>query len=92
VPGAAGRLRPPDLPAALGRGAVKPGEPMKPFWRSNEAILPEHEAGVKRISANQQPLIKQGGSIMWDIIISLFYHQARKRYVAAARRPWALWA
>jgi len=40
----------------------------------------------------QQPLIKQWGSVMWDIIINLFYHQARKRYVAAARRPWALWA
>jgi hypothetical protein len=29
---------------------------------------------------------------MWDIIISLFYHHACKRYVAAARRQRTLWA
>jgi hypothetical protein len=29
---------------------------------------------------------------MWNIIISLFYHQACKRYVAAARRQRTLWA
>jgi hypothetical protein len=29
---------------------------------------------------------------MWDIIIGLFYHQACKRYVAAARRQRTLWA
>jgi len=29
---------------------------------------------------------------MWDIIISLFYRRACKRYVAAARRQRTLWA
>jgi hypothetical protein len=34
----------------------------------------------------QQPRIKQWGSIMWDIIINLIYHQSCKKYVAAARK------
>jgi hypothetical protein len=40
----------------------------------------------------QKPLIQQRSSIMWDIIIGLFYHQACKRYLAAARRQRTLWA
>jgi hypothetical protein len=50
---------------------------------------PETKSRYKKTS------IKQRGSIMWDIIISLFYHQACKRYVAAARKQRAfhhLWA
>jgi hypothetical protein len=31
-----------------------------------------------------------GGSIMWDIIINLIYHQSCRKYLAAARKQSAL--
>jgi hypothetical protein len=36
------------------------------------------------------PPIKQGGSIMWDIIINLIYHQSCRKCLAAARKQSAL--
>jgi len=56
--------------------------PTKPFSGADEAVL-------KRRSAPMAP-IKKRGSIMWDAIISLIYHQSCRSYVAAARKQRAL--
>jgi hypothetical protein len=36
-------------------------------------------------------LVIQEGSIMWDIIINLIYHQSCRKYLAAARKQSELW-
>jgi hypothetical protein len=36
------------------------------------------------------PADQQWGSIMWDIIINLIYHQSCRKYLAAARKQTAL--
>jgi len=79
-------------PAAPSRGGVKRGRLTKPFWRSDEAIFPGAWNRPETRIRYRPPLIKLRGSTMWDIIISLFYHHACKRYVAAARRQRTLWA
>ena len=40
--------------------------------------------------ADTTPADQQRGSIMWDIIINLIYHQLCRRYLAAARKQTAL--
>jgi hypothetical protein len=36
-------------------------------------------------------LVIQEGSIMWDIIVNLIYHQSCRNYLAAARKQRDLW-
>jgi hypothetical protein len=67
----------------------KGGETILQHRRSHFPALrkqPETEA------CYQGTLIKQRGSIMWDIIISLIYHRSCRKYLAAARKQRELWA
>jgi hypothetical protein len=59
------------------------GDPTKPFFRTDEAAL-------KRRCATISP-IKQRGSVMLDIIISLFYHQSCRAPMSAIRTHKHLW-
>jgi hypothetical protein len=49
--------------------------PTKHVWRPDEAISSRDEAGLKPDSAIIRSCQKRG-AIMWDIIISLFYHRS----------------
>jgi hypothetical protein len=62
---------------------------VKRFHRADEAIfmVPRRH---RETNGWYHPRIKQWGSIMWDIIINLIYHQSCRRYLAAARKQTAL--
>jgi hypothetical protein len=62
----------------------------KPFRRADEAIFMVPRRHRERNGWYQHPPIKQWGSIMWDIIINLIYHQSCRSYLAAARKQRAL--
>jgi hypothetical protein len=80
------------VPLTFGAPRNWPRTPNETLWRPGEAIFPGARSRHETKIGYQKPLIQQRSSIMWDIIISLFYHQACKRYVAAARRQRTLWA
>jgi hypothetical protein len=62
---------------------------VKPFHRADEAIfmVPRRH---RETNGWYQPADQQWGSIMWDIIINLIYHQSCRNYLAAARKQSAL--
>jgi hypothetical protein len=62
----------------------------KPFRRDDEAIFMVPRRRRETNGCYQHPRIKQWGSIMWDIIINLIYHQSCRKYRAAARKQSAL--
>jgi len=62
----------------------------KPFPSDDEAIFIVPRRHPETIGWYQHPRIKQWGSIMWDIIISLIYRQSCRKYLAAARKQSAL--
>jgi hypothetical protein len=77
------------LPTAPGPGVTAGLD--ETLWRPDEAIFPAAGNRPETKIRYRQRLTKQRGWIMWDIIISLFYRHACKRYVAAARRQRTLW-
>jgi hypothetical protein len=67
----------------------------KPFRRAEKPFSWSHEETGKRMAGIKDSRIKQWGSIMWDIIISLIYRQSCRNYLAAVRKqsaPGHLWA
>jgi len=65
-------------------------EATKQFPGTDEAIFPTRDDSQKQIS-DMNSLDQQRGLIMWDIIISLIYHQSCRNYLAAARKQRELW-
>jgi hypothetical protein len=63
---------------------------VKPFHRADEAIFMVPRRHRETNVWYLDPRIKQWGSIMWDIIINLIYHQSCRKYLAAARKQSAL--
>jgi transposase len=66
------------------QGNPSAGFPTKHFRRSDEAIFP---SGRSRAQTNKRSngTDQQRGSVMWDIIISLFYRQSCKTALSAIR-------
>jgi hypothetical protein len=66
-------------------------------FNGDETIPRFNETISLRLESTRKPrfvmvlLVIQEGSIMWDIIINLIYHQSCRKYLAAARKQSELW-
>jgi hypothetical protein len=57
----------------------------------DEAFFPTCESGVKQVSVTNEERSTNEGLVMWDIIISLFYHRScRKHLMDMRKQRWNL--